>query len=72
MRTADALAHVGDSVLDFSRRFESSTEKLIGALKPVFDASPIRRAAAVHLCYKWTTRVTRLESCCSDRGGFWF
>ena len=21
-------------------------------------------------CYEWTTRVTRLESCCSDRGGF--
>ena len=32
MNTADALAHVGNSVLDFSCRFESSTEKLIGAL----------------------------------------
>ena len=24
------------------------------------------------ICYEWTARVTRLESCCSDRGGFWF
>jgi hypothetical protein len=38
MHTAEALAHVGNSVFDFSRRFESSTEKLIGALKPAYDA----------------------------------
>jgi hypothetical protein len=52
MNTADALAHVSDSVLDFSHGFESSTEKLIGALKPAYDASPTRRVAAMHLAEK--------------------
>ena len=64
MHTADALAHVGDSVLDFSRRFESSTEKLIGALKPAYDASPIRRAAAMHLAAKeemWLTLPQQIQ-----------
>lgn len=31
MHTAEALAHVGDSVLNFGRCFEASTDKLIGA-----------------------------------------
>lgn len=64
MRTADALAHVGNSVLDFSCRFESSTEKLIGALKPAFDASPIWHAAAMHLAAKedmWLTLPQQIQ-----------
>ena len=30
------------------------------------------RTVPSHFCYEWTTRVTRLESCCSDRGDFGF
>ena len=29
-------------------------------------------AATDSRCYEWTTRVTRLESCCSDHGDFGF
>lgn len=64
MSTADALAHVGDSVLDFSHHFESSTDKLIGALKPAYDASPIRCAAAMHLAAKeeeWLTLPEQIQ-----------
>jgi hypothetical protein len=64
MHTAEALAHVGDSVLDFSHCFESSTEKLIGALKPAYDASPVRRAAAMHLAAKeeiWLTLPQQIQ-----------
>jgi hypothetical protein len=42
MHEAEALAYVGDSVLDFGWCFESSTEKLIGAMTPAYDASPIQ------------------------------
>jgi hypothetical protein len=58
MHTAEALAHVGDSVLDFGRRFESSTDKLIGAIKPAYDASPIRRTTAMRLAAKEETWLT--------------
>jgi hypothetical protein len=64
MNTADVLAHVGNSVLGFQSLFESSTEKLIGALKPAYDASPIRRAAAMHLAEKedmWLTLPQQIQ-----------
>jgi hypothetical protein len=63
MHAAEALAHVGDSVLDFGRRFESSTEKLIGAITPAYDASPIRRTNAMRLAMKetWLTLPQQIQ-----------
>jgi hypothetical protein len=64
MHTAEALAHVGDSVLDFGRRFESAMEKLIGAIKPAHDASPVRRTNAMHLAAKeeiWLTLPQQIQ-----------
>ncbi|KAH9028050.1 hypothetical protein EDB83DRAFT_2230145 [Lactarius deliciosus] len=64
MHTAEALAHVGDSVLDFGRRFESSTEKLVGAIKPAYDASPVRRTTAMRLAAKeevWLTLPQQIQ-----------
>ena len=58
MHTADALAHVGDSVLDFGWHFESSMDKLIRAIKPAYDASPVRRTTAMHLAAKEKTWLT--------------
>jgi len=66
MHTAEALAHVGESVLDFGQRFESSTDKLIGAIKPAYDASPVWRTTAMHLAVKeetWLTLPQQIQFC---------
>ena len=64
MHTADALAHVGDFVLDFSCHFESLHREAHWDPQTAFDASPIWCPAAMHLAAKedmWLTLPQQIQ-----------